>query len=79
VNVLGGWGGGHGVIGPLGAAFTHQLSSFFVMLNSLRLLRVERARVSRPSASRLLERTQLPQAWERLRHVAGVIDFARRS
>jgi HflK protein len=31
-----------GIIGPLGAAFTHQLSSFFVMLNSLRLLRVER-------------------------------------
>ena len=32
-----------GRMGPLGAAFTHQLSSFFVMLNSLRLLRVERA------------------------------------
>ena len=31
-----------GVIGPLGAAFTHQISSFFVMMNSLRLLRVER-------------------------------------
>lgn len=31
-----------GIIGPLGAAFTHQLSSFFVMLNSLRLLRIER-------------------------------------
>ena len=36
-----------GVIGPLGAAFTHQLSSFFVMINSLRLLRVERAGGSR--------------------------------
>ena len=31
-----------GVIGPIGAALTHQLSSFFVMMNSLRLLRVER-------------------------------------
>jgi Cu+-exporting ATPase len=31
-----------GKIGPIGAAFTHQLSSFFVMMNSLRLLRVER-------------------------------------
>jgi HflK protein len=29
-----------GVIGPVGAAVTHQLSSFFVMMNSLRLLRV---------------------------------------
>jgi HflK protein len=28
-----------GVIGPVGAAVTHQLSSFFVMVNSLRLLR----------------------------------------
>jgi HflK protein len=28
-----------GVIGPAGAAITHQLSSFFVMMNSLRLLR----------------------------------------
>jgi Cu+-exporting ATPase len=28
-----------GVIGPVGAALTHQLSSFFVMMNSLRLLR----------------------------------------
>jgi P-type Cu+ transporter len=28
-----------GVIGPVGAAVTHQLSSFFVMMNSLRLLR----------------------------------------
>jgi HflK protein len=28
-----------GIIGPVGAAVTHQLSSFFVMMNSLRLLR----------------------------------------
>lgn len=32
-----------GVLTPIGAAFTHQLSSLFVMVNSLRLLRVERA------------------------------------
>jgi len=29
-----------GNLGPIGAALTHQLSSFFVMMNSLRLLRV---------------------------------------
>jgi len=29
-----------GTLGPVGAALTHQLSSFFVMMNSLRLLRV---------------------------------------
>ena len=28
------------VIGPVGAAVTHQLSSFLVMMNSLRLLRL---------------------------------------
>jgi len=33
-----------GILGPIGAAFTHQLSSFCVMMNSLRLLRVERPR-----------------------------------
>ena len=32
-----------GILSPVGAAVTHQLSSFFVMLNSLRLLRVERS------------------------------------
>lgn len=31
-----------GVLGPVGAAATHQLGSLLVMLNSLRLLRVER-------------------------------------
>jgi cation transport ATPase len=31
-----------GTIGPLAAAFVHQIASFMVMLNSLRLLRVER-------------------------------------
>jgi Cu+-exporting ATPase len=30
-----------GIVGPIGAALTHQLSSFFVMMNSLRLLRTE--------------------------------------
>ncbi|MBI3684130.1 MAG: cadmium-translocating P-type ATPase [Acidobacteria bacterium] len=33
-----------GILGPLGAAFTHQISSFLVMLSSLRLLRIERAK-----------------------------------
>ncbi len=31
-----------GVLGPAGAALTHQLSSFFVMMNSLRLLHIRR-------------------------------------
>lgn len=76
-----------GKLSPVGAAMTHQLSSFFVMMNSLRLLRVERgglmARETR--FSRLWARTRLPQAWERLHHVTqgittrvdfGALDFA---
>ncbi|MBL8228482.1 MAG: FtsH protease activity modulator HflK [Bryobacterales bacterium] len=31
-----------GTLGPLGAAFTHQISSLLVMLNSLRLLQIEK-------------------------------------
>jgi Cu+-exporting ATPase len=36
-----------GAIGPMGAAVTHQVGSLLVMLNSLRLLRVERSKVAR--------------------------------
>jgi Cu+-exporting ATPase len=35
-----------GIIGPVGAAVTHQLSSFMVMMNSLRLLHVRSSRGS---------------------------------
>ena len=46
-----------GAIGPMGAAVTHQIASLLVMLNSLRLLRVERSRqplwTSRARASTL--------------------------
>jgi HflK protein len=39
-----------GVVGPAGAAVTHQLSSFFVMMNSLRLLRAPSGGDSRVTA-----------------------------
>ena len=42
VNVVAIGLGATGYMGPLGAAFTHQIASFLVMLNSLRLLAVER-------------------------------------
>ncbi len=66
-----------GKLTPVGAAFTHQLSSFFVMMNSLRLLRVERGGLEPRETrfSRLWARTPLPHAWERLRHVTEKIDF----
>ena len=51
-----------GNLGPIGAAFTHQLSSFLVMMNSLRLLRVERdgAGTLGEAVGRHLGRTPLP-------------------
>jgi Cu+-exporting ATPase len=59
-----------GKLGPIGAAFTHQLSSFCVMMNSLRLLRVGgtstavwRARAALPIAGF----PRLAVVWERLR------------
>ncbi len=55
-----------GILSPIGAAFTHQLSSFFVMMNSLRLLRVK-------PASAWFERTPIPAAWARLR--GGIARF----
>ena len=58
-----------GKLGPIGAAFTHQLSSFCVMMNSLRLLRVERSGhfTGRTWFSRWLARSPLPAIWEWLR------------
>ncbi len=43
-----------GRLGPLGAAFTHQLSSFLVMMNSLRLLRADGTPVRHGRLARLL-------------------------
>jgi HflK protein len=54
-----------GVVGPIGAAATHQLSSFLVMMNSLRLLRAGGRDSSR--VSRLAARSGLPRLWARIR------------
>jgi HflK protein len=62
-----------GVLTPIGAAFTHQLSSFFVMINSLRLLRVERAGSGR--VTRLLDRLHITGAWTRVRQLATALDI----
>lgn len=78
VNVVAIGLGATGVMGPLGAAFTHQIASFLVMLNSLRLLSVEPTAAERASAApslgqRLLRRFRLyasriePVEW--LRHL----------
>lgn len=57
-----------GKLGPVGAAVTHQLSSFLVMMNSLRLLYVPRKR-----RERWFENLKLPL--ERLREFAQRLEF----
>jgi Cu+-exporting ATPase len=61
-----------GFLGPLGAAFTHQISSLLVMLNSLRLLRIEPKKGSRWHKAR--------HQWQHfkrdLRHWWSHVDFS---
>jgi Cu+-exporting ATPase len=64
-----------GKLGPIAAALTHQTSSFLVMMNSLRLLRIESSKESR--FSRLLAASPLPRAWRRLREVDVPSQFGR--
>ncbi len=66
VNVAAVFAAAYGYLGPIGAAFTHQISSFFVMLNSLRLLRVERAAGVESRWARLVEASPLPVAGQRI-------------
>ena len=74
VNILAVFAAGYGYLGPIGAAFTHQISSFFVMMNSLRLLRVERPAGRAPLWARLLEASPLPALGRRLGAALGRID-----
>jgi Cu+-exporting ATPase len=77
-----------GKLGPVGAAVTHQLSSFFVMLNSLRLLHIpgrgkpawwkERVRAIVPAQFRLGQLSQRVNLFaERLEFDALANSFAR--
>jgi HflK protein len=66
-----------GVIGPVGAAVTHQLSSFFVMMNSLRLLRTPssvRSRLWRWYES-LKERLPLAQVPGKVQEAFARLEF----
>jgi Cu+-exporting ATPase len=63
-----------GVLSPIGAAVTHQLSSFFVMVNSLRLLGIERTERWAPPWSGWLSRTPIPAAWDQLRGAVRAFD-----
>jgi Cu+-exporting ATPase len=58
-----------GILSPIGAAVTHQLSSFFVMINSLRLLRAKRGWFT------WLGRTPIPGMWNRARLTVSSFDM----
>ncbi len=62
-----------GILSPIGAAVTHQLSSFFVMINSLRLLRTEP--ISFGWTTSWLKRTPIPALWNRLRGAIEAFDI----
>jgi len=66
-----------GVIGPVGAAVTHQLSSFLVMMNSLRLLRSPGGggSIIRRQGALLLSRLQAPQLVAVVRETAARLEF----
>ncbi len=77
-----------GLVGPLGAAIFHQISSLFVILNSLRLLRVETPKHSHGEAhphhhhsgilhwlEHRLEHTPLPNLFGRLKGAAARVDL----
>jgi Cu+-exporting ATPase len=66
-----------GKIGPVGAAVTHQLSSFFVMMNSLRLLYVRPAGGAgwRSQISEWLDRSPLPRFASGFRESAEHFEF----
>lgn len=66
-----------GILPPIGAAFTHQASSFLVMINSLRLLRVEHREVGRFRKlwGGWLARTPIPVLWDRLRTLVFNFDI----
>jgi len=67
-----------GVVGPIGAALTHQLSSFLVMMNSLRLLRTRQGTVDlRPLARRGVEALRaIPRRRELLKPAAALAVLA---
>ena len=64
-----------GAIGPLGAAFFHQIASFLVMINSLRLLRVDDHHGGfRHWLHHRLEHTRWPPLWQRAKALTAAID-----
>ncbi len=65
-----------GKLGPVAGAAVHQISSIFVMLNSVRLLRVEPPQGHRSRWSRFVAWTGVGSLWRRFVHVISHLDPA---
>ena len=76
VNVVAVYVAGKGWMGPALAAGVHQISSLFVMLNSVRLLRIERPAGHRTRLERLQEHMGLGATWETISGLLRRIDPA---
>ena len=68
VNVVAVVAASRGLLGPIGAAVVHQIASFLVIMNSVRLLRIERPKGQRSWLRRLADRTPIRSWWHDLRH-----------
>jgi Cu+-exporting ATPase len=66
VNVLAVLAAGRGLFGPIGAAVVHQVASFLVMVNSVRLLKVERPRGRSAWWQHLVGRLGIASVWQRV-------------
>ncbi len=76
VNVVSVYFASTGKLGPVTGAMVHQVSSIFVMLNSVRLLRIEPPKGRRSRWTRLVEWSRLGAFWRRLLHGLGHLDPA---
>jgi Cu+-exporting ATPase len=76
VNVVAVLAASRGVLGPIGAAVVHQIASLLVMVNSVRLLKVERPKGRRFWLPRLVERTPIVEWWRDLKHWMSHLDPA---
>jgi Cu+-exporting ATPase len=65
VNVLAVLAAGRGLLGPIGAAVVHQIASFLVMVNSVRLLKVEPPRGRLPWWQRISTALGFARGWRR--------------
>lgn len=68
VNVVAVVAASRGVLGPIGAAVVHQIASFLVIMNSVRLLKIERPKGQRSWLRRLTDRTPIRSWWHDLKH-----------